>query len=235
MLHRICVLLMLTLASTCGSSANVKDPRLVPISAKDLQIAIRQTPLTSAAHVKFLSRAKSSGLADLAYKEYSTLRRSYPNNPNANLWRGMAALALWRTQKFVAPVEKDLSQNPFNIARSSLSKAYQLRPLSPIANMEYGFFLWQYGNQESKGLELLQKAKRMAFTDPRIHAYLALVYANPSTKSRNLILARDELLIALKLDKSYAFAHDLLSSVYRRLGQKQLSELERKKYLSLVP
>ena len=235
MLRRICVLLILTLAGACSCQADVKDPRLAPISAKDLQVAIRQTPLTSAAHVKLLSRSKSSGLADLAYKEYSILWRSRPSNPSANLWRGMAALALWRTQKFVAPVEKDLSQNPFNIARSSLSKAYQLRPLSPIANMEYGFFLWQYDNQESKGLELLQKAKRIAFTDPRIHAYLALVCANPSIKSRNLILARDELLIALKLDNSYAFAHDLLSSVYRRLGQKQLSQLEEKKYLSLIP
>lgn len=230
-------LLVLVLTGTGICRADVKDPRFAPISSQELQLAIHQTPLTSPLHIRLLSRAQNSGLASLAYKQYSILWQSHPDSPNANLWRGIAALTSWSMQKYLAPKNGDLSEDPFKVARTSLAKAYQMMPSSATANTEYGFFLWQYDYQESKGLDLLKRAKQIAYTDPRVHATLALVYCNPDKRnhSRNLFLARDELQVALKLDNSYAFAHQLLSSVYSQMGQKQLSQVEEKKYLSLIP
>jgi len=236
MLRRIYILLMLVLVGAYNCrAAELKDQRLALINARELLFAIHQTPLASALHVRLLSRASNSGLVSSAYSEYSLIWRSHLDDPNANLWRGMAALAFWSTKKSLAPKKANLPENPFEVARTCLAKAYQLMPSSSIANMEYGFFLWQYDNQESKGLALLQRAKQIAFTDPRVHAYLALVYCNRTGNSYNLSTAKDELQIALKIDNSYAFAHRLLSSIYRWSGQRQLSQLEEKKYLSLIP
>lgn len=238
MFRRIYALLTLILFFACNCrAAELKDPRIVPITAAELKTAIRHTPLTSNKHTRLISRAIVSGLARLSYAEYNTLWVSNQENGSTNLWRGMAAMTTWSWYmgKPKGTTKERFPEELFGIARDSLAKAYKLMPLSATANMEYGFFLWQYDYQGAKGLALLKEAKQLAYTDPRAHVYLALVYSNKTGNYYNLGLAKDELQIALKLDNSYATAHSLLSDVYRYMGQKQLAQQEEKKYLSLLP
>lgn len=234
MILRIHLVLLAIISLALAGKAAQPDRRLMPIQPRELQKSVRQLPLNSSEHVVLLSRARSSNLEKLAYHEYTTVWKTKPQDANANLFRGMSALMFWRSGLFSPkPTRRDTTV--FQVARSCLQKAVTLRPRSSLANMEYGFFLWQFGNDMPNGLSLLNKAVLIAPEDARSHIYLGLVYSNPSGNAYDMQKAEKEVQMAIRLDPTYAFPHDLLSGIYTRLGRKSEAQIESQKYQSLLP
>ena len=183
-------------------------------------------------------RASRSKLMDTAYEQYTILWQRHPNDPYANLLRGMAAEYLGidildpHLHKFysrvpVAPL--------FPIAADCLAKAAEMAPNSATMNREYGFFLWQFGGKMAEGLKLLKKALQLAPNEPRIHTMWGNVYANPYGTDYNLQRATHELELSIRMDPTYGFTHSLLANVYRRLGQAEKAEREERTYENLLP
>ncbi len=225
------------LCGTCHATGE-KDKRLTAISTSQLQAMILHTPLNAPLQMEVLSRARHSHLMDVAYEEYTALWMQKPNDAFTNLLRGSSAEYL--ESDGMEPALKDTyrryaQENLFSVARDCLRKATQLAPNSAVANMEEGFFLWQFDEKLPEGIGYLQKALQLAPKNPRIHATLGDVYANPYGKSYNLQKAIAQLNTAATLDPTYAFPHDLLANIYSRLGQSAKAKIERDKYQSLLP
>lgn len=221
-----------------GPASAEKDKRLLPISQPQLIQAIRQTSITSAQQEQLISRARKSSLIDVAYNEYTLLAKKRPNSARATLLKGMTAEILW--QQCMDPVaRKRLSSVPsgnfWRIAGSCFAEALKQTPGSSSANLEYGYFLWQFGNDMRRGLTLIQKAVALNPKDPRCHCILGLVYSNPTGNAYNLQDAVKELQRATELDPTYAFPHSLLASAYSQLKQKVDAQRELQAYTSLLP
>lgn len=230
--------LMCLFLSHMGQVRADKDKRLAQISASQLQQAIAQTPLESPVQQQLLSRARHSHLMGVAYTQYTDLCRRQPNNPSANLLRGVSAEYLQSDS--MEPELKKLYEpyargDLFSVAASCLARAVKLAPNSSAANLEAGFFFWQFGNDLPRGLSLLKKSLQLAPDNPRIHAMWGDVYANPEGRSYDLGKAVDHLETAINLEPTYAFPHELLASVYSRLGSSAKAAQEMSKYQSLLP
>lgn len=228
--------LIATFFTTCICAAQQKDARLLPIKEQQLKQLVQRTPIVSSEHLILLSRARSSRLTGFAYEQYTLLWKNRSKNAHTNLWRGISAPMYWRHSKSATPQKRaSRSEDIFIVARACLAKAVELQPNSATANMEYGFFLWQYGNRVDEGLALLRKAALLAPRDPRAHTFLGLVYSNPTGNAYNLQKAEKALKTAIRLDASYAFPHELLASIYRRQGRHQEAQREMQAYRSLLP
>ncbi len=150
------------LLSAPSFAVGLKDVRLVPISAHELQQTILQTPLDDAKQEQLTARAVDSQLSKTAYEQYTILWKRTPNDGYANLRRGVAASIFWRNGTLPSvheiPIGSQQDKELYTVACSCLEKAVTLLPNSGLAKSEYGFLLWQYGNQMSKGLALMKKA-----------------------------------------------------------------------------
>ena len=218
--------------------ADVKDRRTAAIAAPELRRLILQTPINSPLHQELMSRASHSHLLDVAYAQYTELWRRKPSDAYANLLRGVSAeyLELGKanpdTRKFYPQATDD---DLLSVATSSFGRAVELDPKSATVNLESGYFLWQFGNKLPRGLAQLRKASQLAPNDVRVHAIWGLVYENPYGSVYNMKKAVDELSLAIRLDPTYAYPHNLLANIYTRLKQPAKAEQENSKYQSLLP
>jgi tetratricopeptide (TPR) repeat protein len=233
----------LLVAVATGPMQGTSDPRLAPITKEQLVAEIARTPLASAEHEVLLSRAVASRLAGEAYEQYSRLWKARKDDPRANLLRGEAAIAWLEEGPIVAgqrsPVPAEKTEELTQAARTCLTRAVEGDPKSPMAARCYGFFLWQYDRQMTKGLELVKKAASLEPPpgDPTTHLVLGYMYFNPSATTYDRGKAEKELLLAARLDPKYASPHRLLAGLYRDLRRPRPkdSERERQLYLSLIP
>lgn len=218
--------------------AGVKDKRAAVIAAPELRRLILQTPINSPLHQELMSRASHSHLMDVAYVQYSELWRRKPGDAYANLLRGVSAeyLELGKanpdTKKFYSQATTD---DLLSVAASSFARAVELDPKAAIVNLESGYFLWQFGNKLPQGLAQLRKASQLVPNNVRVHATWGLVYENPYGGVYNMKKAVDELNLAISLDPTYAYPHNLLANIYTRLKQPVKAEQERRRYQSLLP
>ena len=101
--------------------------------------------------------------------------------------------------------------------------------------MEYGYWLWQFGDKTAQGLSLLKEAVKLGPTNPRTHSMLGFVYAyeagNPYFAKQAIV----ELTQATQLDPTYAFPHAMLADVYGQQHKVGQAEQERQIYKSLMP
>lgn len=221
------------------------DPRLTLISAADLRTSINQTPLSSPKHLRFISRARSSHLADAAYAQYKTLCSQYPKDADANLLAGIAADNDWEEQR---DATASLPPTPDQLAvlteaRLFLSKAVELSPNLALADMEYGYYLWQSnfsfgGSGVNQGYSLIQKAVKLSPRDPTFHAALGDVCANPYVTTGNhynASRAYSEYKTAITLDPLYAYPHLQIVYLDMLLNRYAHAHVEIKNYLDLSP
>ena len=230
------LLLMLPL---CCRGGQIKDEGLMPISQAELIKRIQKTPLSSPEHPTLISRAYMSQLQLSAYEQYTLIWRKHQNDANANYLRGIAAEDYWLWAGRPGAQGPKLSLAELNhypsIIRTSLAKSVELAPNNARAKMSYGYFLWQYDNQMTDGLTLMNQAIKQNPSLPTIHTLLAEVYLNPSTKSYNVNSAEKEARTALQLDPSYARSHLILVRLYINKKQPENAQKELRAYLDLAP
>jgi tetratricopeptide (TPR) repeat protein len=233
----VCALLWF---ASCLQAAQKKDPRYLPISAKELQQRVQKTPIDSPQHALLTARANIANLQKVAYDQYTAIWKRKPNDGHANLRRGIAAQNYWQhilhstkisgTERFPA-LFYDLQRT----ARQCLHKASTLLPDSSSAQIAYGFFLWQWDNQMEKGLTLLKKAVSLSPKDARARANLGSVYAKRSGNAYDPQKAEEELKLASRLDPTYAYPHWLLVSLYINTHQYKNAQQAMQTYLNLTP
>ncbi|MEO7717472.1 MAG: hypothetical protein ABIY70_14825 [Capsulimonas sp.] len=198
-----------------------KRPR-ESVTQNAMRQAIRETPIQSPYQRELLKRARHSHVIDVAYDEYTEKWRRDQNGFDANLLRGVAAEYLGvdgMRPKLSARYEWIYRTDLFQTAGACLEKAVQINPQSSVANMEYGFFLWQFGYKMPEGIALLQKAAGQAPSDPHVHELLGNVYANPSVDSYDPKKAIHELNLAILLDPEDSFSREILANLYHRLDK----------------
>ena len=199
--------------------AQQKDYRVLPITRHEVAALISQTPLIFDKHSILINRAYNSKVSKAAYEAYTELWIKREYDPKLNLLRGLAAVEYWKAATGLTNEGKNWAVAPsvFKAAESCLKRAYSLEPSSFTAQREYGFFLWQYGNQLSHGLELMKSAIELAPTDAVSHATLGDVYLNLTAAATfNLKEAEKELRLAIKFDPNYIFPRSGLVDLLTR-------------------
>ena len=220
------------------SAAYTKDARLTAVTSSELVKLITSTPLDSPLQEELLLRASHSHLMNEAYDQYTILWKLHPDDANANLMRGVAAEYLgWDS---MIPEFRTFYPNVnigplFLTATDCLLKAVKLAPRSAKANMEAGFFLWQFGNNQPQGLSLLRKALRLSPNETRVHTLWGMVYSNTSPAGYDIKKAIFHLRLASQLDPTYAFPHEVLAGIYQSTHQKALAAQEQKTFHQLIP
>lgn len=216
-----------------------KDPRLSLVSSQELSQGIAQMPVSSTKHIQLISRARSSNLADEAYRLYKQAWIKTPNNPYSNLLKGLAAENYWAyaTAPSVAKLHPSAPEARALLkdAHDGFAQAFKLQPASAVVNMEYGFFLWRYYNQMERGLPLLRRGLALAPQSPTAHALIGNVYSNPFGKAYDPKSAEQHLLTATSLDPMYAYPHSMLVFLY--IQQKRFTDAQEQMqaYLRLSP
>jgi tetratricopeptide (TPR) repeat protein len=238
-LNRLIILTLLVSITFPVKVLALTDARRLPIDRATLIEQINSLPIDSPAQADLVLRADHSHLLDTAYDQYTKLWEAKPQEAYTNLWRGMSAELYW-TESMQPGMKKlyglkSSRTDLFPIAKTCLQQAATKDPTSALANMEYGFFLWQFGNQTKQGITLLKKSAQLAPNDPRIHATLGLVYSNNSGNAYSLGLAVQELKHAIRLDPSYAYPPSLMADIYRWTGRQTEAHRERIIYQSLLP
>jgi hypothetical protein len=235
-------LLVVFLVAMCVGSVrvNAADPRLQWIGSQELQNKIRSTPLADTRrHIYLLSRASSSSLDWLSYKEYSALWQKDQNAGYTNLYWGMSALNFYNSQ--YSPWKKptlsavQLAAIRRNAGKSLLKASLQL-PSSDVAQLAYGYFAWQYGGSMNRGLEIIKQVEQRNPKLPSVHATLGRIYDSQSGNAYNLGKAEQEYLEAVHLDPNYAAPRSSLVFFY--LGYVRDVSKAHKQYkvwLSLLP
>ncbi len=215
------------------------DERLLPITRSVVTERIAHLPISSAAQIKILLRAENSHVLDTAYEQYTLLWNKNPKNPYTNLLRGLSAELFFSDSM-------DLRLQPlyglqssrtdlFPVAASCLKTAAVTSPKSAEAKAEYGYWLWQFGDETEQGLSLVKDAVKLAPSNSRIYATLGLIYSNQSSNAYSLNQATAELQHAVQLDPSYAYPHALLARIYKWQHRDFQSDQERLIFKSLSP
>jgi tetratricopeptide (TPR) repeat protein len=220
------------------------DARRTLISQSELQKEIDQTALSSPKQLELVSRSRYSHLADFAYKQYKSVRDEHPNDFWANLLAGVAAENDWEYQTMSSTTETAPSaqmQVVLDKARLFLSRALELKPNFAQANMEYGYFLWQYGNDAqsaSRGFSLIQKGVQLSPNNSMAHTLLGEVSSNPYgyyASYYNAARAATEYQRAINLDPLYArprWGLVVLDLLLKRYADAQIQMTE---FLRLTP
>lgn len=236
------LLLAVFLAAMCSVPVRVHavDPRLQWINSQELQTKIRSVPLAdSRSHIYLLSRASSSSLDWLSHKEYSSLWQKNQSGGYANLYRGMSALNFYSSQ--YSPWKKpslssaQLAAIRDNAGKSLLKASLQL-PGSDVAQLAHGYFLWQYGGNMNRGLEIIKQVERRSPKLPSVHAVLGRIYDSRSGNAYDLVKAEQEYLEAARLDPNYASPRSSLVFFYlNKGGNINKAQEQYKVWLSLLP
>jgi tetratricopeptide (TPR) repeat protein len=228
--------LMLLLLSV-SSYAQHHDERLTPITRGELELALTQTPLESPKHEILIRRASTSRLTGLIYERYTRLWKRKQNDPHLNLWRGIAAMRCFK-DVLIKKLPRE-GAPPINVtfraAQSCLENAVKLAPGSALAQGEYGYYLFQWGNDQQKGVELMKKSVELNPKNATIRTLLGDALSNITGKFYRPTEAEKELKTALELDPDYAEPHFLLMFLYRQEGNKDKAELEKQAYKNLTP
>lgn len=244
-LSRILISIGLLWLASHACFASPIDPRLTFISAADLRTSINQTPLSSLKQLRLISRARSSHLADAAYAQYKMLCSQHPKDADANLLAGVAADNDWEEQRddnaSSLPTPDQLAV--LAEARVFLGKAVELSPYSALANMEYGYYLWQSsfsfgGSGINQGYLLIQKAVKLSPKNPIFHAALGDVCANPYVTLGNHYDAKraySEYKTAIALDPLYAYPHLQIVFLDTLLNRYTDAQVQLTTYLTLSP
>ncbi len=222
-----------------GLTQTLKDPRRVLIAPEEIMQLIHANPLNVSKLERVQSRANASGLYKLSYLEYTKLWKQHPDSWIANLIRGEAAEDYWATVvsplsgelRLGSPQETELRQ----AAQTCLSKAYSLAPDETVVQIVYGHYLWQYGEEKSKGLSLLKKALERQPNSARINFVLGNYYQSTADREYDPRKSEQFLVTATRLDPAFASAHFCLMRLYARLFRYQDAASELKTYRSLVP
>ena len=231
--------LWISFAVHLTSALAATDERLQPITRSEITVQIAQIPLNSPKQVVILLRAGHSHLLDTAYSQYTLLWNKQPKDSYANLLRGLSA-ELFFEDSMDLKLQRlyglhSARTELFLVAQSCLKTAFETAPKCAEAKMEYGYYLWQFGNEMEHGISLLKEAAKLAPNDPRIHATLGLVYSNQTGNAYSVNQAIAELTKAAQLDPSYAFPHAMLTKVYRWQHQDAQSKKENLIFESLLP
>lgn len=220
----------------CAQAAPKSDPRFKSITAKELKQRIQETPISSPQHALLTARGRSAKLQKLVYEQYTLVWKKKLNDGHANLRRGIAAQNYWEHIRHTTKTRLPATFYELHgVIRGCLSKAVELMPNSPSANVAYGFFLWQWDNQMNSGLALLKKAVTLDAKDARAHANLGNVYANRSGNAYDPRKAEEELRLATQLDSTYAYPYWLMVSLYVNTKRYKDAEQALHRYLSLTP
>lgn len=235
---KICCLLVLLLSicATCLSAEAAQDPRSVLISQKQLVQKIRSTPLSSDEHFVLIRRALSSKLSQVAFAEYSSRWQKSQDDARANLFRGLAALRDMEVSMYSMSTLKRANYLR-DVVRSSLSKAHEKGPADSAATLAYGYYLWQYDRQRSRGLDLMLDAERTAPLSPTVQSTLGAVYAESSQNpDYNPQKAIEHLRTAIRLDPLSSGPRWTLAHLYAyNLRQFQLAQKEFNECKKLLP
>jgi tetratricopeptide (TPR) repeat protein len=238
MIRSVCAVLILILCF-CGtlrvSRGQNIDPRNIPIGKSELRLTITSTPITSEKHLMLISRAMSSDLLAYAGDVYRELKVESKDKPSLDLWRGVVASRAFRSYIFLEKIPYDRIRSAFQDAKTYLGEACKALPKSAIANLEYGYFLWQYGSDMKRGKEHVNIARSLQPDNPRVLAYMGDMKSNPSGNMYDMASAEKDLLRAIEIDKSYAYPHLLLARLYRDKHQRQRAESALRDYLALCP
>lgn len=231
------LLALFLLVSNIAWPADPADRYMSPITSVELVQSIQKTAITSKKNHELILRAKYSGLAKIAYNQYKQRLKGRERNGYAHLWFGIAANTY-----------REDSMNPFrkraaiaeantlmNLTHTHLLHAAEMLPDSAIASTEYGYFLWQYGNQMNKGLLLMRKAADLSPNDPFIHARLGSVYSNASGNAYNVAKAEKELELATKTDPTFAYPHWIRTIMHINLKRYEDARQSLDKFLGLAP
>ena len=242
MKHKLLFWIILVIAS-CSDVARAEaiDPRLEWISPQQLQKRIRTTPLDSTQqHVYLLSRATSSSLSWLSYKEYSALWKKSQDAGYTNLYRGLSSLNFYNSQ--YSPWGKPtLSHTQLAKIRAdagvSLLRASVALPDSDVAQLSHGYFAWQYGRNMRRGLQILEQVRQRNPKMPSIHATLGSVYNNRSGNAYNTVRAEQALLESVRLDPKYAAPRAQLVFFYSDKDHRNIPKAKQhyKVWLTLLP
>ncbi len=242
-MKRELMILVVFFAVICSAACrvNAADPRLEWITSQKLQQQIRSTPLASTrTHVYLLSRASSSSLSWLSYKEYSVLWQKNQNGGYANLYREMSALNFYNSQytPWTKPTLSNvrLAKIRGDAGKSLLKASIQL-PDSDVAQLAYGYFMWQYGGNMGRGLNIIKQVEQRNPKLPSVHATLGSIYGNQSGNAYNLAKAEQEYLEAISLDSNYAAPRSSLVFFYLDYVDRDVNKAHKqyKVWLSLLP
>ncbi|MCW3060413.1 MAG: hypothetical protein JWQ02_2234 [Capsulimonas sp.] len=217
--RRYAIILFIGFAFAAIALAVWKRPR-ESVTQNAMRQAIRETPIQSPYQRELLKRARYSHVIDVAYDEYTEKWRRDQNGFDANLLRGLAAEYLGidgMMPELQARYEWIFRNDLFQTAAACFEKSVRLNPQSPVANMECGYFLWQFGNKMPEGIALLRKAAWQEPSDPHVHELLGTVYENPSVESYDPERAIHELKLAIQLDPEAPRPHRMLTDLYQRL------------------
>ena len=234
---------IMLVAAFCSNVTRVEaiDPRLEWIGPQQLQKKIRTTPLASTQqHIYLLSRASSSSLDWLSYKEYTALWKKSQDAGYTNLYRGLSSLNFYNSQ--YSPWGKptlshtQLAKIQTN-AGASLLRASVTLPDSAVAQLAYGYFAWQYGRKMKRGLQILEQVKRRDPKLPSVHATLGIVYGNQSGNAYDIRRAEQALLEAVRLDSKYAAPRAQLVFFYSRKASRDIPKAKQHYniWLTLLP
>ncbi len=238
-LCRSCLIVVALAFSACSSAQSLKDLRRVPITLEEFVRHIHSAPLDFSVHERLLSRADASGMYKAAYQECTTLCKQHPNEWTANLLCGEAALDYWAWAVDPAineiPLLSPQAQSLLDDANRCLRKAYNIEPTKPIVQMVYGYYLWQYGQERGKGLQLLKQALVQQPKSARVYFLLGNYYQSTADSEYDPRKAEQHLTTSIRLDPAFASAHFSLVRLYMRLFRYQDADRELKVYQSLLP
>lgn len=227
------------LLASAGYADQVKDSSQEIISQAELKKLITTTPLNSSVQFKLIPRASASGLARVAFKQYSLIAQKQPQNGNALLLEGLAAEKYWfyARQKNVNELPDGSPQEIDFLKKTGvyLAKAVSLLPDSAVANEAYGRYLWQFSYDNAGGMKLLKRAVMLAPKSASAHAYLADMYSNPEPKLFDPVKAEAEFREATRLDPTYAFARFGLARLYIDQRRFREAQIQLKAYAALLP
>ena len=218
----ICIVVFVGIQSNCLSQRDEYRSQITPMEIRNI---INLTPIGSSVHEQTISRACYSKLANISYSVYTELWEKDTKNFRLNYLRGISSFTYWITLQGLL-MDREFTEDKLaakiEIALKSCFKAaLEANPKSAEVNRDYGFYLWQYGNDMATGLEMVRKSVQLAPSDSKCHCRLGEIYMNPSGNAFNMVAAERELRLAIKLNGNYIGPRNALISVLSRTKRYQ--------------
>jgi hypothetical protein len=232
--------------ATRGSKASqtflAYDPIVLPISEAALRQALIQNSGNAVAEYQALLRAGYQHQEKNAYDTMSRLRREQPNNP---VVLDGYFMALEMTKGDITTINYNGPHQPVmpydhwveDAARADLQRAYRLAPnlwLTYAIDGEDKFY--DSINSRKQGMNLLQKAEKLAPEVPYTHWLLGNAYTSSPVSKHKYELAAAECKQALASGARISNAAFILFQIYSLLMPDPVEEIKwKRKFYSLVP